>query len=346
MNGTITRLKCLFIGIRTSGTTSYLRSQALQRAIPEANWQFIDTDVPFHSALRISRSLAFRLRLGPAVGAINQYVKDRLAAERYDLIWVDKGVCLRPSVVRALRSRADRLVYYTPDTSFLNNYSRFFNQTIGLYDRVVTTKSLELDEYARRMDRSRLLLLTQTYDRSLHFPRYKFEEKRPEAVLVGLCEPDREECVKCLLDAQINVRIGGKGWESFLRRHQRSLHLHFEGDTVFGDHYAEVLGRASVGLGLLTKRFPELHTTRTFEIPACGTLLATTDNEEVRGFFGPDEALFFRTYQELARGVAQLLANPQELHRLTEAGLQRVLSGQFDNDSMVARVLCDIGLMS
>lgn len=345
MNGRTPYSKCLFIGIRTTGTTSCLRSQALQRAIPEANWQFIDTDVPFHSALRISRSLAFRLRFGPAVGAINQYVKDRLATERYDLIWVDKGVCLWPSVVRTLRSRATRLVYYTPDTSFLNNHSRFFNQTIGLYDRVVTTKSLELDEYSRRMDRSRLLLLTQTYDRHLHFSRYEFEQKRPEAVLIGLCEPDREECVKRLLDAEINVRIGGKGWESFLRRHQRSLFLHFEGDAVFGDHYAEVLGRASVGLGLLTRRFPELHTTRTFEIPACGTLLATLDNKEVRGFFGPDEALFFRSYQELARSVAQLLANPSELRRITEAGHRRVTSGPFDNDSMVARVLSDIGLM-
>jgi spore maturation protein CgeB len=334
----------LFIGIRSTGTTSFLRSEALQRAIPQATWQFIDTDVPFRSASRISKSLAFRMRLGPAVDAINQCVETQLAPDRYDLIWVDKGVCLRPSVVKTLRKRTDRLVYYTPDTSFLNNNSRFFNQTIDLYDRVITTKSLELDEYAKRMDRSRLLLMTQTYDRHLHFPRYSFAEKRPEAVLVGLCEPDREECVTRLLEANVNVRVGGKGWASFIRRHQRCSHLYFEGDAVFGDHYAEVLGRASIGLGLLTRRFPELHTTRTFEIPACGTLLATLDNNEIRSFFKNDEVLFFGNYQELARNVSRLLADPAELRRISEAGHRRVVSGPFDNDSMVVRVLCDIGV--
>jgi len=345
MNGPTTHLKCLFIGIRTSGTTSYLRSQALQRAIPEANWQFIDTDVPFHSALRISRSLAFRLRLGPAVGAINQYVKDRLASDRYDLIWVDKGVCLRPSIVRTLRSRADRLVYYTPDTSFLNNHSRFFNQTVGLYDRVVTTKSLELDEYARRMDRSRLLLVTQTYDRQLHFPRCSFEEKRPEAVMIGLCEPDREDCVKRLLDSGVVVRIGGKGWAGFLRQQRGHDNLRFEGDAVFGEHYAEVLSRATFGLGMLTRRFPELHTTRTFEIPACGTALATPDNSETRQFFSPNEALFFSDYSDLARKVVDLFKNPRQLQQITTAGWQRVTGGSYDNDRMVTHVLGDLGVL-
>jgi hypothetical protein len=169
---------------------------------------------------------------------------------------------------------ASRLVYYTPDTSFLHNRSRFFNRTISLYDRVVTTKSLELSEFQRLLSPEKLILTTQSYDQRLHFPRVSFARKRPEAVMIGLCEPAREECVASLLDAGVPVRIGGRGWHGFLRRRQRDVNLFFEGDSVFGDHYAEVLSRASIGLGLVTRRFAELHTTRTFEIPACGTALA------------------------------------------------------------------------
>lgn len=313
------------------------------RALPAARWLEIDTDVPFSSAFRVFRSLAFRLRWGPAVRAINQYVLDRLPAEPLDLIWVDKGVCLWPATVRRLRELASRLVYYTPDTSFLHNRSRFFNRTISLYDRVVTTKSLELSEFQRLLSPEKLILTTQSYDQRLHFPRVSFARKRPEAVMIGLCEPAREECVASLLDAGVPVRIGGRGWHGFLRRRQRDLNLFFEGDSVFGDHYAEVLSRASIGLGLVTRRFAELHTTRTFEIPACGTALATENSSEVSRIFGPGDAIFFETFADLSAQCAHLMQHPEQLRQLTERGHRRVLDSGCHNDGMVRQVLGPLG---
>jgi hypothetical protein len=329
----------VYIGIRSPGTTSRLRSDALLRALTERCWTLIDTDVPFQAAWRPWRSLAFRLRAGPAVAAINRFVLDRLPTAPVELIWVDKGVCLWPETVQRLRSLSRRLVYYTPDTSFLHNWSRHFNRTLQLYDLVVTTKSLEVAEFHRRMDPDRLLLVTQTYDRQLHFPRCDFAAKRREAVLIGLCEPAREACVRTLLEAGIPVRIGGRGWESFARTHQHNLLLHFEGDAVFGEHYAQTLSAASIGLGLVTQRFHELHTTRTLEIPACGTALATPRTSETQAMFADGEALFFDSYAELAHKINQLFANPGQLEQLSAAGRQRVLSEPWDNDSLIRKVL-------
>ncbi len=337
------KLSCLYVGIRTPGTTSRLRSDALMRALPDACWIQVDTDVPFSSAFRVWRSLAFRLRWGPAVQAINQYILDRLPTERLDLVWVDKGVCLWPSTVLRLRQLANHLVYYTPDTSFLHNRSRFFEKTLPLYDRVVTTKSLELSEFRRRVDPGKLILSTQSYDKRLHFPRVPFEKKRPEAVLIGLCEDAREDCVARLLAAGVPVRIGGRGWESFLRRHQRDVNLFFEGDAVFGDHYAEVLSRASIGLGLVTRRFSELHTTRTFEIPACGTALATERNAEVDRVFGMGDAVFFTDFADLSRRCVRLLQQPAELREVTERGQRRVQQSGCHNDALVRQVLEPLG---
>jgi len=339
------RVNCLYVGIRTPGTTSRLRSDALLRAVPQADWTLIDTDVPFGSARRLWKTLAFRLRLGPAVAAINHYVLDRLPPRPVRLIWVDKGVCLWPSTVARLRQLAQHLVYYTPDTSFLHNQSRFFNQTLQVYDRVITTKSLEVPEFQRRMSAERLLLTTQSYDQQLHYPRVPFQKKRKEAVLIGLCEASRERCVAALLEAGVPVRIGGRGWESFLRRFQRETHLFFEGDAVFAEHYADVLSQASIGLGLITKRFAELHTTRTFEIPACGTALATEDNSEIRQVFGDGDAIFFRDFSDLARQCVGLLNSPQQLQQIAERGRQRVLESGCHNDSLVQRVLRSLDLV-
>ena len=337
------QVRCLYIGIRTQGTTSRLRSDALVRALPGALFSEVDTDVPFNSAYRIWRSLAFRCRWGPAVQAINHYVLDRLPTQAVDLIWVDKGVCLWPSTVARLRQLATHLVYYTPDTSFLHNRSRFFEQTLSLYDRVVTTKSLELSEFRRLMDPRKLILTTQSYDQWLHYPRVSFEEKRQEAVLIGLCESAREDCVANLLAAGVPVRIGGRGWEGFLRRHQRDVNLFFEGDVVFGDHYAQVLSRAAIGLGLVTKRFAELHTTRTFEIPACGTALATEQNPEIDRVFRAGDAVFFKDSGDLSAQCVQLLQHPEQLRQVTERGFRRVLESGCHNDAIVGQVLESLG---
>lgn len=338
-------MRAAWVGIRTPGTTSRLRSDALQRVLPAAEWAIIDTDLPFRSAARIWRSLAFRYRLGPAVQAMNYYVTHQLPTGEYDLIWVDKGVCLSTATIRRLRACSRRLVYYTPDTSFLHNRSRFFDQTAVLYDLVVTTKSLEVEQFGRLIGADRLLLTTQSYDSQLHYPRVSFGMKRAEAVFVGLCEPDREACVLALLQAGVPVRLGGVGWDFFLQRNQRNPLLTFAGRSVFGEDYAAALSTASIGLGLLTKRFPELHTTRTFEIPACGTVLATECTSETARFFTAQQALFFSDYSQLARQIIQLLQNPVALQRLSAAGQSAVAAGGYDNDSMVRQVLQRSGLL-
>ena len=329
----------LYVGIRLPGTTSQLRSEALVRSLPDCDWTLIDTSIPYARSNRIWRSLAWRLKIGPVLRSLNDYVLRCLPKRCFDLVWIDKGVFLWPSTVRQLRACARKLVYYTPDTSFLRNRSTFFEKTISLYDLVVTTKSLEVQEFQRRMDLNRLLLVTQTYDRSLHYPRCEFEEKNHEAILIGLCEPSRERLVRNLLDADIPVRVGGHGWERFTRRCGPNLPLVYLGPEVFGEAYAESISHASVGLGMLTHRFPELHTTRTFEIPACGTALATPATADTERFFQSDEVIFFEDPTELVAKIQMLWRNVGELQRISAAGYQRVKSGGFDNDTLVVRVL-------
>jgi hypothetical protein len=284
--------------------------------------------------------------VGKAVKDMNRQVIAELPPDFFDMIWVDKGVCLYPETIRQLRSQSRRLVYYTPDTSFLHNRSRFFERTLDLYDLVVMTKSLELEQYQTRVGPDRVLLTTQSYDRQLHYPRVDFQGKRPEVVFIGLCEPSREACLDELLRAGIPVRVGGVGWDRFVAQHKANRLLTFQGQAVFGEHYASVLSMASIGLGLLTQRFPELHTTRTFEIPACATAIATLMTVETRKVFDDNQALFFNDYKELAMRILHLMSQPAELQKITEAGHKKVLDGAYDNDSMVKLVLKNLGVVT
>src|SRR5690606_9234510 len=125
-----------------------------------------------------------------------------------------------------------------------------------------------------------------------------FEEKADEVAFVGLAEASRFETVSTLLSEGIPVKLAGRGWRNFLRKHRGNPALHFVGEFLGGEDYTRFLSSSRFALGLLSKRFPELHTTRTFEIPACGTVLVTERNRETSTFFGEDEAAFFSSPEE------------------------------------------------
>ena len=334
-------MKAVYIGILTPGTTSRMRAEWLRRLRPEWTWQWIDTDGPMRSCHRLWQSLAFRAKVGPAVEAVQRAVMGHFAGATWDWVWVDKGVFLGPEQVLGLRERAGRMVHFTPDTAFHANRSRLFYASMGSYDTLVTTKSFEVAEYERRVGAEKVILTTQGYDAAIHYPRVAGAGRRREVVFVGLAEPDRERCLGLFLEQGIPVRLAGWGWGRFLARWGSAPHLHFAGEGLFGDGYAELLSGSWVGLGLLSKRFPELHTTRTFEIPACGAILATERTCDTERFFGDGEAIFGANYGELAVKVKALLESEGEgeLGAWAEAGRRRVLAEGRDYGSLLGTLL-------
>ena len=336
-------MNAAYVGILQPGSTSRMRAECLRALTPEWNWEWIDTDPPMQASARFWRTLAFRSQRGKAVDRINHVVMAGVGDGRRDLVWIDKAVFLRPSTLQAIRSRTRRLVHFTPDTAFHSNRSRHFESAIGLYDLVVTTKSFEVGEYERRVGAGKTFLTTQGYDAAVHYPLTADAERKREAVFVGLAEPDRELCIATLLSAGVPVRLAGHGWQSFLRKWRANPLLAFEGEEIFGVDYARVISSSWIGLGLLSKRFPEMHTTRTFEIPACGTVLATERTPETSQFFKPEEALFFDGYTDLAHQAKALLRpeNQSLLSGMAAAGRRRVMADGRDNGSIIAAILAD-----
>ena len=339
-------MKSLYIGILTAGTTSRMRADTLRRLTGPATWEAVDTDEGFRQASRLLKTTAFRFKAGPLVRQINRKIVAKAERQQYDLVWVDKGVYLWPETVASLRKRTGCLVHYTPDTAFFANRSRHFFASANTYDLLITTKSFDLEHYARMVESERVYLTTQAYDANLHRPPATLPEKKAAAVFIGLCEPDREECIEALLKAGVPVRLGGRGWEKFHAAHSANPALCFLGCAVFGEDYVSEYASAMVGLGLLSKRFPELHTTRTFEIPATGTLLATERTEETVRFFNEDEALFFDNYRGLAGRLGELLKDPNKVSLMAEKGHKRVISGGYNYTSVLSAVLQRLSLIA
>jgi spore maturation protein CgeB len=334
--------KVLYIGQLNHYSTSYYRCKVIEEIL---GIQILKYDIlhQFGAKNKLQKSLAWRYFTGPIVKNINKDIRELIKNEncRFDLIWVDKGTFLYPSTIQLLKSKSSILLHYTPDTAFFENNSRLFREGINWYDFLVTTKSFELNHYMSNVSEDKVILISQGYQDNFKLNSLDFESKEKAISFIGLCEPYREGVISILLDNGFQVNLGGVGWDRFVKK-QKTKRLNYLGKEIFGESYTHAISSSMLSLGLLSKKFPELHTTRTFEIPACGTCLITERNEEIDQFFNDDECIKFNNIDELVSKIGYYLTNTNELSVITINGFNRVKSARRDYKSQVKRILNQI----
>ena len=184
---------------------------------------------------------------------------------------------------------------------------------------------------------------------------------------LGGWEPRRERLLHAVAAAGIDVKIWGGYWE-FLRdgkwtprRHiiLRQLagrdHFRFhcdellsrahQGGEVYADDYARALTGSRIGLGFLRKVCPDQHTTRTFEIPACGSLLLADRTEEHQEFFEEGkEAEFFASCEELLDKLKFYCSNEPARKCVADGGYKRCKEGGYAYVCRLRGALQELGL--
>ena len=332
-------MKVLYVGQYSDGTTSKMRCKVIQKILKPTIFQVIDTHIPFYKTHRLLRSFGFRYKKGPLINNINKYIVAALNDETYDLIWVDKAVFLTPKTTALLRSRASKLVHFTPDPAFTFHKSRLFLKSLSYYDFLVTTKSYELEHYYKYIKTEKVLYATQGFDAKLHKPSKHPFSKKEGFVFIGHYEDQRGEVLEKLLQNDIKITLAGIKWHQFAKKHQNNPNLIYLGDGVYGEDYVKTLQKAKMAWGALSKWVPELHTTRTFEIPACGTALVTERNLETQSFFKDDEAIFYTNENDLIEKITFFMNNDKPLEVLTKKGAKRAVTSAYDYNAILNAIL-------
>ena len=289
---------------------------------------------------RLLRSLTAR-GWGPAVLALNRKLDRRARRGGFHLVIVDKGTVISPATLRRLKTAAYRhiAVHYTPDAAFTDNRACNFFRTVPNYDLLVTTKPFEMDDY-RRAGARELLLVHQGYGPRIDptLAQDVPETLQSQVVFVGHCQPHYARLLQAVAQVAA-LAIWGPGWPAYAVRHPWAQNV-VRGAGLYGDDYARAIGGAHIALGLLSKRIPETTTTRSFEIPAMGTMLLAERTADHLALFEEDrEAVFFNGPKELQTKVQHYLSDAYARQRIAAAGQTKCHAAGYATADQFARII-------
>ncbi len=344
-------MRILFLGSIGEGQTSLMRLRALRRLGHEV--EGVDTFQRWQRAPWTQRQMQRRLGGGSIVDALNQDVLEAARAFRPELVWAEKQEYLRAETLEGLRRQGARLAHYTPDPYFYLSWRRtpIMDAAIGRFDVLLYCKSYERADYAALG--KPLIYLPLGYCDEVHRPLPSGNPRWScDVGFLGGWEPRRERLLRAIARSGVGLNIWGNYWE-FLRDGRWSLRRRIilgqlaggerfsirrdpvlgpalRGAEVYADDYARALTGARIGIGFLRRTWPDQHTTRTFEIPACGSLLLADRTPEHQELFEEGaEAEFFSSEAELVDKAKHYAGNEAARRRIAEAGRRRCLSSGY-----------------
>ncbi|MBC8487497.1 MAG: glycosyltransferase [Bacteroidetes bacterium] len=338
----ITNAKILFIGPVYRGGTCYDRMRVMREMGLEIT--IFDTTPYLNDGIKIARSLRHRTKTGLNIIRLNRDLLS-VAGKSYGIthIWFSKAVFIWPETLKKIRKiTAAILIHYTPDAQIIWQRSRHFIKSIPLYDIVFTTKPFELDLY-RELGAQRVYLTYQAYDKNRFYPRepseHDFIKYKADITFIGLYEKYRADCIRAIVDSGVKVKVWGEYWGRYAKWHPWARNV-VMGKSVICEQYCLALSSAKICLGLLSKFMPESTTTRSFEIPACGTfMLAERTKEHMKLFEEGKEAEYFSSKKELVQKIHYYLEHPQKRKDIAAAGRQRCVNSGYSFQDRLKDIL-------
>jgi len=314
--------KLLYIGDLSLGGTCVERMRALE----DYGYSVVSIDqAPYLNDLsRYLRSFEHRLLDGPGTRKLNADILKTASLAIPEIIWIDKGRSIFPSTVAKLKNMYGAFsVHYTPDPCFSVHQSRHLNASLGYFDLCITNKRYEIDEYVKKGAKE-VIFVFQGIDKRFQTDELIHCNDPHGSMFIGHCEPYYINILKYVATVDNSLRIHGAGWTKSASSHP-GLRKHIESEGVWGDLYPRTLSTSKIGIGLLCKRYPDQFTTRSFEIPAAGSMLiAERTDEHSEIFIEDEEAVFFSTKVELKHLLHKYHGDEAARSRIALAGQKKV----------------------
>jgi len=261
---------------------------------------------------------------------VSRHLVRRVKRFRPQLALVVGGVFVtRRAVEHVRRSAASVFHFHNEDLANRRNTTAVLRQAAPAYDHFFTTKSFNVAEWRRR-GVARVSYLPHAYRPNCHFPvpvtTYERARLGSPVAFVGTFEEERAAQLESVQD--LGLRVWGGEWHRLALR--SPLRPAVEGRAVYCEEMSRVFNASAVCLAFLRKANRDRHTSRTFEIPACGGFQLSERSDEIREFFDEGvEIECFGDTTELRDKARFYLAHDGARRRIAEKGLARTRKSRY-----------------
>ncbi len=279
------------------------------------------------------------------LGALEQIA----GTQTFEMVWVENGRYVGPSLVRALRNRFHCPIMNSNNDDPYGGRDRFswalFLRTVPEYDLLVVPRKQNLSEAQARGGR-RVIFHPFAADEVAHAPHTitaeEYAQWRSDVVFVGTWMPERGPFMKTLVEKRVPLTIYGNRWNR--APEWPILKPHWKGPGTKSDReYACAIQSAQICLGLLSKGNRDFHTQRSMEVPALGGLLCAERTEEHQALYCEGvEAAFWDDAEECAEVCFPLLASETTRQKMAAQGHARCLKNGHFNERVCTKILEEV----
>lgn len=296
---------------------------------------------------RVLRKLRVYLDSTGASRALLALARD----SRLDLIWVDKGVTISKTTLARAKAASGALAvsFSEDDMALTHSNSPRWIAALPEYDLVVTTKVANIEHKdLEGLGARRVFYVNQSYDPAQHFPAPMSPEEHEafgaDISFVGSYEKERAGSLLSMAQAGLPVRIWGNGWAGKLSHPNLVIEGRAALNTDKALDYSKVLTASKISLGFLRRLSRDQHTSRSLEIPACGSMLLAERTPVHQALFEEGvEAEFFDSDEELIAKARYYLENEEKRLKIAQAGHERCIR-DYSSARQMSLILQALGM--
>ncbi|MBI1748420.1 MAG: glycosyltransferase [Acidobacteria bacterium] len=339
------KLKILFLGENWFGSCARACAYALRRLDCEV--RDIDGQTFFPQVRRLGSRMALRLLERRLIREFNDIILDVASTFRPDLLLAFKGPQVEVGILQSLREQKIALYNYYPDTSAFA-HGALLERSLPEYDCVFYTKRFWDRDVQSRIRLRASMFVPHGYDPEVHYswPLSERDTRQygHDVGVIGTHTPHKEDLLTELLTMMPNadLRIWGNLWAERCR--SPLLKRYIVGSPLLGSDYAKALQAIRINLAIMSgvasgASQGDETTTRTFEIPACGTFMLHERSHEVLDLYEEGkEIACFGSAAELSENIVYYLGHTDEREVIAGAGRRRCVPA-YAYDNRMAEIL-------
>ncbi len=325
-------MNILFIG-NTEGTACALHYYT---ALLRLGFNVVPFNPYYFRADNLFEKLHLKLKRIPSqarIKKISDSIINICKRNQFDIIFNISENFLDNSTIEEVRKKSPArplFLYHSHDNNFSDGIKKpmDFFETLKIYDFVFTTKSKNVEKY-KSLGQMNAYFIPSAYEPIVHRPICGLESiyqgKVFDSVFIGTYDKSRDKFMEALGWQKIDV--WGGFWEKYPSYSRYKSHIHPY--PIYYFEFADVLSHCKVALGLLRLEADDLHTQRTFEIPACKALQIAPRNDEILSFFKEDEEIIcFDSLEEFREKTFFYIKHEKLGEKIAEKGYIRCTSGK------------------